>query len=381
MAGELNNIIIGGSAIGLRCGSLLSDSTVFEEHSSIGDPVQCSGIVTSSIKDIVELPKKLIINKINRFNIRTDSSQVTIKTNSPNYILDRRLFDQRLHDNAIRKGCKIQKSHRYISNNLNKIKVLDLKNKKEKFFTYKNLIGADGPFSNVAKNNFHNTIQKVPAVQYRVRFKGLDRETVTVYPNKGYFAWIIPEDSEICRIGIISKRANSDFILFKKRFTSSKMKIIENQSGVIPLYNPRIHYQKENIFLVGDSCAMIKNTTGGGLYHGLKASNLVADTINERSEESDCRTCSCSSGNVKSYEAKVKSDITKDLILHYRIRNVLNCFKEKDWNIVVNMLKKESLKTILERYDRENPDFVFKMLLAEPRLLYFIKYIFHAFSH
>ena len=40
--------------------------TVVEEHDKVGEPLQCSGLVSGNILDVVTVPENLIVNKINR---------------------------------------------------------------------------------------------------------------------------------------------------------------------------------------------------------------------------------------------------------------------------------------------------------------------------
>ena len=42
---------------------------IFEEHNEVGVPVQCTGIVTSSIMNILKLKKECIINEVSRVKI------------------------------------------------------------------------------------------------------------------------------------------------------------------------------------------------------------------------------------------------------------------------------------------------------------------------
>ena len=146
-------------------------------------------------------------------------------------------------------------------------------------------------------------------------------------------------------------------------------KILDCHSGVIPYYHPKVKFQnnQNNIFLVGDSACMIKNTSSGGLLHGLKSASILADCINHGKEEY--------------YRERVKNEISKDLKLHYYFRNVLKRFKNKDWEFLLDLIQNNNLQSVLEKYDRDYAkQIVFKVLRKEPRLLYFLKYMFYAFS-
>ncbi|MFC1723578.1 geranylgeranyl reductase, partial [Nanoarchaeota archaeon] len=58
--------IVGGGPVGNYCAELLSgiaDVEVFEEHKIVGEPVQCTGIVTKDFFDIVK-NKGFVVNKL-----------------------------------------------------------------------------------------------------------------------------------------------------------------------------------------------------------------------------------------------------------------------------------------------------------------------------
>ena len=51
-------------------------------------------------------------------------------------------------------------------------------------------------------------------------------------------------------------------------------------------------------------------------------------------------------------------------------------FKEKDWDSLIALFQKEKTKKIIENFDRDYPTkFLFKLILNEPRFLYFIRFL------
>ena len=162
--------VIGGGPAGCHAAYLLAKAgkqvRIFEEHKSIGSPVQCTGIVTSSINNIVKIKKNCIINKISKAKIISGKSSAELKLKNSNLILDRQEFDQQIAEKAESAGAKLYLNHKYISNKGKKL----VTNKKT--FNTNTIIGADGPLSSVAKaNNMFGKKKFWQGIQARVKLK------------------------------------------------------------------------------------------------------------------------------------------------------------------------------------------------------------------
>src|SRR3989338_2112787 len=91
--------IIGAGPAGSYAAELLAkkgfDVHLFEEHAKIGEPVQCTGIVTNSITDIISLNKEAVVNNISTIRIHApDNNYIDFKFGRKNIILDRAKFDK-----------------------------------------------------------------------------------------------------------------------------------------------------------------------------------------------------------------------------------------------------------------------------------------------
>ncbi len=356
--------IIGAGPAGNYLAYLLAknnfDVSVFEEHETAGMPVQCTGITTSYLGKLVELKEDFVVNKVNKARIfAPDNHFIDIKLDD-NIILDRARFDQYLMEKAKKAGAKLFLSHRFLGYKGNIIKVQNIKANMIKDIETDYLIGADGPLSDVAKSaGLKNKKDFLIGIQARVRLN--NSNIVEFYPFIERYAWVVPESKDIVRIGLATrknpKKALNDFL--RKRL--KKYEIIDMQAGLIPVYNPKIKTQKENIFLVGDAAAMVKATTGGGIIQGMMAARALAGSII----------------NKKDYNKEWKKAIGRDLLIHLKIGSIMNKFSAKDWNYLIELFNKEKTKKILSSYDRDFPSkFLVKLALTEPRLLYFLKYVF-----
>jgi len=347
--------IIGGGPSGCYAAYLLAKAgkevSVFEEHNSIGKPVQCTGIVTSSINDIVRLRKELIVNKINRARIFSKENSVEVKLKNANLVLDREKFDNYLAEKAKHAGARIYLSHRFAGNGGKKVVT------SKKTIEAEAIVGADGPLSKVAKmNNMFGKRHFWVGLQARAKLK--NDNAVEFYPNIGTFAWVVPENKDVVRIGLFArKNAREIFNKFINKKTA-KNSIIDYQAGLVPVYNPKQLTQKDHLYLLGDAACQVKATTGGGIIQGLTAAQALSDSMIRN----------------RSYEKSWRKRLGKDLWLHLKMRKMMDKFNERDWQLLVSLFKKNKNKKILEEYDRDYPSrFILKLLLNEPRLVYFAR--------
>ena len=162
------------------------------------------------------------------------------------------------------------------------------------------------------------------------------------------------KSEDIARVGLATEvNTKIYFDSFIRRFEG---KVLEVQAGPIPVYEPNIGIQKDNVYLVGDSACQIKNTTGGGIVFGMLSAKVLADCIISQ----------------KDYKTQIMRKLWKDLTMHYWMRKFLDKFTDKDYDDLINLVKKDTVKDVLEEYDREFPSkFLFKLLMREPRFLKF----------
>jgi len=176
-----------------------------------------------------------------------------------------------------------------------------------------------------------------------------DTSLYTVYLGMGDFAWIVPENDKIARVGIIG---NKDEVKKFNDFMDKKgCKMIEYQGGLVPLYNPRLRIQQGRVMIIGDAATQVKPTTYGGIVPGMMAARQLAKNPDE-------------------YEVNFRKTVGKDLKLGLRIRKMLNKFKLEDYNRLVKLCKQDRVIRILNNANRDYPSsFMLKLMIAEPRFM------------
>ncbi len=347
--------IIGAGPVGCYAASLLADNfevKVFEEHSSVGLPIQCTGIVTQEIFRFVPKKNNFVINKASDVRIFSPNNKyIKLKLKKPDLIIDRKKFDNYFYNQAKKKGVNFVFNHKFISTRGCDVLIKNLKSKKIKKFKFSHLIGADGPLSSVAKNTgLYNKRKFFIGLQAIIKRK--NNNIIDFYPVKQGFAWAVPEDKNTLRIGVASKTNPKEY--FNKLLKKYKGKIIVKQAGLIPVFNPWTTFSKENIFLVGDAAGFVKATTAGGLIPGLRSAEILAHSLNHN----------------LSYEAGIYLHLFPNLWLNLKMRRVMDSFTEKDWNQLIRELNNKESKKVLQSVNRDK---LFQLLLSiaanNPRMM------------
>lgn len=359
--------IVGAGPAGSYLGYLLAKQgkqvTILEEHDAIGKPVQCTGIVTHSIEKFFKLKDEVIAKRLDKVIVVSKNKKISVDVDE--IVMWRDKFDQFVADMAEKEGAKILLNHKFIGfNGKNSIKVKDKKSDKIKEIKTDIIVGADGPYSAVAKvsgmdSNSKNYIGMQAKVKLNMDISSFETHFGSDFPN--FFGWVVPESEDTARLGIgCFENAQNYFYKFLKNRTG-KTNIICWESGLIPLYNPKKIIQKDNVYLIGDAATQVKSTTGGGIIPSLKAAQTLCDCII----------------NNKNYNKEFKRHSGKELLLHLRIRKVLNKFSDNDYDQLLNLMSQEKIKKVLKKYDRDTPiPLVANLLLKEPRFLYYSRLLF-----
>lgn len=345
--------IIGAGPAGNYLAALLAkhgkEVCVYEEHNKIGEPVQCAGGVTSRIKELISIKKQFLINKIKTVRLYSpDKNYVDINLREPNYIFDRAKFDKYLAEKAIENGAKYNTGWKFLGFENGLLKF----NKGYKKTDI--LVGADGPMSKVAKVfGFGN---RKCVVCFQARMSGdFDGDMIEGYMHEDYYGAVIPESNKIARVAIIANRnLNYNFKEFLKKFNG---KIKEYNTGLVPVYDPKLKTQRGNVYLVGDAAGQVKASTFGGIVSGMMAARELARAIIEKCD----------------YERLWRKKIGKEMRRHLSVRKRLIRFNNKDLNELVKLVKQDKIRTLLEEYDRDNLNkYAMKLILREPRFLKFL---------
>lgn len=364
----MNIAIIGAGPIGCYTGYLLAkcghDVSIYENHAQVGAPVQCTGILTSEFDKFGIPVDSFLVNTINKITVHSPSQEVSI--NQKNYVVCRYKFDNFLANLAVAAGAKIFVNHSFQRKEGPDLIIKELSGsstvEKIKRINPEIVIAADGPLSPTAKayGLYDSQREHYFGMQAIVTGKFEPKTVKTYFGNDlcpELFAWIVPESATSARVGLAAQ-SNTKYY-FDKFMRKHGFIAKEVQGGVIPLYNPRQRLKKDNCYLVGDASTYVKATTLGGIIPTMHQAKILTGCIN----------------NGKDYENEV-SPIRRQMWLHLQVHNIFSKFTNNDWDRLLSYVKQEKIRTILQEYTRDNPlPLLTRALLKEPRLLYFMKFL------
>lgn len=362
-------LIVGAGPAGSFASYLLAkqghDVTLIEEHPSVGIPVQCTGIVTPTIEELIKLPREVIKNYVDRARIISpDNNYIEIPIKEKNIILCRMSFDRFLAKTAQDNGAKLLLGHRFLRHEDNSVIIKDVKNHIIKRFTPDIIIGADGPSSPVAKSyGFYGNRRFFFGAQASIKM--VKENIIEFYPIPGGICWSVPEGNNLFRVGVAVHNKSNEIL---KQFIAKHYAqgiLIGYQGGLIPVYDPNLTIEKENVYLVGDAATQVKATTAGGIIQSLIAAKCLAESI-ERGTN---------------YTKTVKHALGKELWLHLKIKEIMDKFEPEEYNKLIRYTNNPKVLKILGTHDRDKlVSFFLGILFYEPRYLLFATKLLPLFS-
>jgi len=293
----------------------------------------------------------------------SENNKITVNTDE--IVVWRNKFDEFMANMASDQGVKTLLNTQFLGfDGKNSIKIKNKDNNEIKEIKTDIIVGADGPSSVVAKTAGLNSNSKFyigmqAKVKLKMDFDAFETHFGSDFPN--FFGWVVPESEDTVRLGLGSFHNTKDyFYKFLEKMTGKK-EILCWESGIIPVYDPNKIIQKDNVYLIGDAATQVKATTGGGIIPSLKAAKTLSDCIVDK----------------KDYNNEFRKQSGKELLLHLKIRNILNKFSDNTYDHLLKLMSQEKVKKVLKKYDRDTPiPLVLNLLLREPRFFLFSRFAF-----
>ena len=287
--------VIGAGPAGLIAAEVISskgyNTTVFEEHSTIGVPDHCAGIISVEGFDRLGVPldDRFYMNTILGGRLYSaDGECLEIRDRKPRaHIIDRGRFDRYLADVAVNSGVDLRISTRVKDIVFSKKGVVGIKTGD---YTVRSeaLINAEGPGGRLMARAGVSTGQEGILNGFNVDLSGVNVEPdmVEIWFNeeasKGFFTWVAPLGGDRARVGLASQGDNGYLTLRKfieKRFNVADAPLIS--AGRVCTGGPVRRTVYPHMLLVGDVAGQVKPTTAGGVVIGGLCSILAGESVSQ----------------------------------------------------------------------------------------------------
>jgi len=349
-------IIIGAGPIGSYTAYLLAqeglDVALVEKNHSIGQDVNCSGIISLECFRRFQLPSKAVVSSIDSIKAVSPSGDaLRYHSASPlAHIVNRAVFDQELNGMALREGAKtyLNKRVREISFTAGSFS-LKLSDEAEEGYSARVGVIAAG----FELNSIQGVLQRPRGYLYGIQTEAAmeDVEDVEVYFGEkiapGSFSWIVPVNGKSVKIGLITKSKPAEFL---KRFlenplVAQRLQSYDHHIKCSPIPVKRIPKSySERLVVVGEAAGQVKATTGGGIYFGLLCAEIAADTIIKA-----FRSGNFSESLFSEYEINWKKRLEPELKAGLLLRNIFSKLSDRHIDILIDLAKRDGILPIIKK--------------------------------
>lgn len=360
-----------GSAAARYCAEYGLKTLCIEEHGTIGHPVQCAGLLSVAAFEACRVPDSCIVNRVQGARIyASDGSNLFFDAKeTKGCVVDRGMLDRTMAEAAIRAGVELRLKT-YVRG-IHRTEIFTTGIRGSETISARMIIAADGFRSKVAR--IHGMVRPpilLGGLQAEI-LHDMDLRYVEIYPHASndFFGWIIPVDQHRARIGLCSEtKVREKFSKFMEQFQAPCTHFV---SGAIPIGMMPATYGKRTLF-VGDAAGMVKPTSGGGIYMGVRAAKHAA-FIAEKCVETD----SFGDQMLRQYEIQWRRDFGRELSLGFRIFQLRRTMSPQEIDEIIQTLQDPSIiDEIIQKGDMDRPSKILLTLVKNPSILNIARILF-----
>jgi digeranylgeranylglycerophospholipid reductase len=350
-----------GSAAARACAEQGLKTLVIEEHGTIGHPIQCAGLLSTSAFAECNLSRQSVLNEVTGARIVSGLGGDLLfdAERTRAYVVDRGILDREMARRAADAGAEFRLKT-YVAGIGDSHLVTRGVGGHDRI-PFRLVIAADGPRCAVARSlSMQRPKTYLAGLQADIPFR-MDTRYVEVHPNASpdFFGWVIPLSGGRARIGLCAREgAGAHFKRFAAPYGDNCLHLV---SGVIPLGVMPRTFGHRTLF-VGDAAGFAKPTSGGGIYTGVRSAKHAAFVAAEC-----CTRGTFDDSSLSLYERKWKEDFGRELDMGQKALRLRQQMTPEEIDRLCRALNDpDLLETIVHYGDMDRPSALIRRLAIKP---------------
>jgi digeranylgeranylglycerophospholipid reductase len=368
--GHYDCCVVGGGPVGAMAARSAAQRgaqvLLVEKGATPTYPDRCTGIVSPRCLKEAGLDEDVVLREIrggvihapNNRSVHIEAADIRA------LVIDRRLFNLRLLEQAQEAGVEFAPQSMMVG--LEDEAAIITRNDDIYRAVAKVIIGADGPKSQVA------AWAKLPlpgellvGLQAMTRYEPEHPDLIEVFVDHelapGFFAWVVPAEEGVARVGLATHQMKKAASLLKRFLEKLKLKPLKINAGLIPI-GPRAQTVAKRVMVVGDAAAQAKPTSGGGLYTGICAAKIAGKVAAAHALAPQ------DSNGFMTYEKRWREQLERELSLGMALRRLFRNLHNREINFIFDVLDNQALLDVVKTYgDIDYPSLIIKALLQRPK--------------
>jgi digeranylgeranylglycerophospholipid reductase len=332
---------------------------VLEEHSEIGVPTHCTGLVSGETSQLYKFPREIVLNRPSSCRLVSPGGRVT-RLEDPGEdiaVIDRAAFDRALAANVLEVGGIVRTNCRvdHVTNGDRFVEVETSDG--ERLRARALVLGCGVTF------RFHALLgSRLPSPilhTAQVEVAASQADTLEIHVGRNVapdgFAWLVPFRRgavPYLKIGMIMRGDASKYLetFLARAAIASRLQDMppEPTRRLLPL-GPVARTYADRIVAVGDSAGLTKPVSGGGIFYSLLSAQFAAETLIDALADDDL-----SASRLSRYEVRWRDRLMNEIRISRWFRDRLACLTDREWDSLVVALGSADALSVIKRDARFN---------------------------